>query len=402
MPAAETLVARYVNTGHVLTHMVTILYATAVLHLPAEFGFPYGEMLGYAGLGLILYGVAALPAGWIADRWSQAGMMIVFFLGIGFSSIYVGMADNKLNLIVGLSLLGTFAAIYHPVGIAWLIASCDRQGISMGINGFFGALGSALAAPFVGMMIDYASWRFAFVIPGIASLLIGLALWSCWKSGSVVDAKADRVASEPLETVAIRRAFIVLTLTMACAGFVYAGLTNTMPKIFEIGLDGQFATSYTQLGLYVGAVIGLSSLFGLVGGWMADRFSPRVTYIVFWLLAILPLFAIPSTGNSSLLSLMLIALSFITGFAAAENMLVARFTPFEWRSVAYGSKFVLTLGIGGLTVHLAGYLFDSTGSFDRMYLLLGMAAALATMSALLLPADRLGPTVADPVVGETA
>jgi hypothetical protein len=46
------------NAGHVFTHMLTILYATAVLYLPSKFDLSYGEMLGLSSVGLILFGVA--------------------------------------------------------------------------------------------------------------------------------------------------------------------------------------------------------------------------------------------------------------------------------------------------------------------------------------------------------
>ena len=55
------LVPLFSNAGHVCTHMFTILYATAVLHLPGEFGLPFGEMLALSSLGMVLYGVCALP-----------------------------------------------------------------------------------------------------------------------------------------------------------------------------------------------------------------------------------------------------------------------------------------------------------------------------------------------------
>ena len=67
------------NVGHSFSHMFTVLYATAVLYLPKVFDMPYGELLGLSSLGLVLFGVAALPAGWLADRWSQIGMMVIFF-----------------------------------------------------------------------------------------------------------------------------------------------------------------------------------------------------------------------------------------------------------------------------------------------------------------------------------
>ena len=384
VPSARAT-AVYSNIGHIITHMVTILYATAVLHLPGVFGLPYGEMLGLSSVGLVLYGVAALPAGWLGDRWSQVGMMIVFFAGIGLAALVTATATSTSQLFIGLSLLGLFASIYHPVGIAWLVANAQKQGMTLGINGVFGGLGSALAPIFVGLMIDNFSWREAFWIPGIASLAVGLGLWWTWRSGQVQDIRADRAPTPTPNSGSMKRVFIVLTLTMTCNGFVYAGLTHTMPKLFEIGLGAALATSYTEIGIYVGAVIGFASLSSLLGGWLADRFSPRAVYIVFWSLLTLPLFFITSFFGFGLVSIVTAVLIINTGFAAAENMLVAHYTPFEWRALAYGAKFVLALGVGGVTVHVAGNAFDAHGNFDFLYAAFGVAAALATAIALLLP-----------------
>ncbi|MGB1010211.1 MAG: MFS transporter [Thiolinea sp.] len=384
----EHLVALFSNSAHIITHMATILYATAVLHLPHEFGMNYGEMLGLASVGLILYGVAALPAGWLGDRWSQIGMMTIFFAGVGIATMIVGLAKTATQLYLGLSLIGLFAAIYHPVGIAWLIANTQKQGMTMGINGLCGGIGSAIAAPFVGLMIDYASWRHAFIVPGIISLLIGITMYLSWRSGSIADIKAEKSRQRTPEAHAQRRVFMILTLTMACTGFIYAGITHTMPKLFEQGLNSQLATSYTEVGLYVGFIVLIASLSSLFGGWLADKVSSRTTYITFWFIAILPLFFITRMTDVPLLMLVMTALACISGFAAAENILVARYTPFAWRSLAYGAKFVLALGIGGLTIQLAGRMFDGTGDFSQLYLLLGIAAILAAFSALLLPKEQ--------------
>ena len=49
------LVNVFSNFAHLNTHMFTILFATAVLHLPSVFDLPYGELLGLSSLGLVLY-----------------------------------------------------------------------------------------------------------------------------------------------------------------------------------------------------------------------------------------------------------------------------------------------------------------------------------------------------------
>ena len=376
------------NFGHMCTHMYTVLYATAVLYLPQVFDLPYGELLSLSSLGLVLYGVAALPAGWLGDRWSQVGMIVIFFLGIGAGAIVTGLADGPEMIFAGLTLIGLFAAIYHPVGIAWLVASARKQGMSLGINGVFGNAGNSVAPVFVGVMIDYFSWRIAFLIPGIVAVLAGIALFVAWRRGWVADARTDRVPQPPREPGDAYRVFVILTLTMACAGFVYAGLTNTMPKMFEIGLGDGLATSYTQIGLLVGVVSGSASAAGILGGWLADRFSARSIYVVFWMLQVPLLFVIATTTGATLLLVALLTLSFNLSFTAAENMLVAQYTPTRWRSLAYGAKFVLALGVAGLTVILAGWVFDSRGGFDLLYVWLGTAAIVAAIAGALLPGRR--------------
>ena len=387
----------FVSLGHTCTHMFTILYATAVLHLPSVFGLPYGELLALSSLGLILFGVGALPAGWLGDRWSQVGMMVIFFVGLGAGAVFTGLAQGPDGVFMGLTLIGLFASIYHPVGLAWLVASARKQGMALGINGVFGSVGSSLAPVFVGLMIDFGSWRAAFVGPGIVAIVIGLGLAWSWHQGWVGDIKSDVSPPPAPEAGTLKRVFIVLTLTMACSGFVYIGMINTMPKLFETGLGPVLAGSYTEIGLFVGAILGLSSIGSVLGGMLADRYSARSIYIVFWLALVIPLFSVTSLLGVGLLAVAALAVFLNVCFGAAENMLVARYTPFEWRSLAYGAKFVLALGVGGVTVHVAGNIYDATGGFHLLYVLFGGCAIVAGGCALLLPRGGPGWVVERPV-----
>ena len=165
----------FLNIGHFLDHLFLLVFATAAaLILTREWGMGYAELIPYATPGFIAFAACSIPAGWIADKWSREGMMIIFFIGIGLSSIATAATDTPLQMALGLFCIGVFAAIYHPVGLAMVVHGREKTGVPLAINGIFGNLGVASAALATGFLIDNIDWRSAFYIPGIISVLIGL------------------------------------------------------------------------------------------------------------------------------------------------------------------------------------------------------------------------------------
>ena len=102
-------------------HLLMLIFPTAVLAMEGTWGLGYAELLPLGFAGYLLFGLGALPAGWLADRWSSAWMMALFYLGSGAACILTGLAVGPWSLALGLTLIGLFASIYHPVAIAWLV-----------------------------------------------------------------------------------------------------------------------------------------------------------------------------------------------------------------------------------------------------------------------------------------
>jgi len=87
----------YLNLGHFLDHLFMLVFASvAALRLNSEWGMSYAELIPYATPGFIAFVVCAILAGWMADKWSREGMIVIFFIGIGASSLLAGMANNPL------------------------------------------------------------------------------------------------------------------------------------------------------------------------------------------------------------------------------------------------------------------------------------------------------------------
>ena len=106
----------FICAGHSIDHIFMLLFMAVIGATAAPFwGLSYGELALLFTPATVVFGLGGPLAGWLADRWSGPGMMTVFFVGIGASSIFTGFADSPAMLGAGLFLVGAFASIYHPV-----------------------------------------------------------------------------------------------------------------------------------------------------------------------------------------------------------------------------------------------------------------------------------------------
>src|ERR671936_2604073 len=100
----------FINLGHLLDHVVMLVFPTVVIALARDWQRPYSELLPLSLGGFIAFGVFAIPAGWLADHWSRYKMMALFFFVIGASLFLTGLAQAPWQIAVGLTLVGMFAA----------------------------------------------------------------------------------------------------------------------------------------------------------------------------------------------------------------------------------------------------------------------------------------------------
>src|SRR4051812_17037133 len=168
--AATQRTIAFLNWAHAIDHYVLLIFPTVVLSLEAFYGRPYAELIALGTPCFVAFGVFSLPAGWLADRWSRRNMMVVFYAGCGLSLIAAAFAPGTITLAIALFLLGMFAAIYHPVGMAMLIEASKARGRTLAFNGVCGNLGAALAAGVTALLAYWLDWRAAFLLPAVLCL----------------------------------------------------------------------------------------------------------------------------------------------------------------------------------------------------------------------------------------
>jgi MFS family permease len=384
----------FVNVGHTYAHLFMLLYPTVVLALEGTWGLGYAELLPLGVAGYFLFGIGALPAGWLADRWNSARLMMMFFVGTGAASILTGLAVGPWTLALGLTLIGLFASIYHPVAIAWLVGADDRPGRALGINGIYGAAGISGAALAAGLLAELINWRAAFVVPGTVCLLTGAWFALRLVAGKVVmERRSYRETKTQPSAVDARRGLFLLLGAMLFTGLIFQMMSVVMPKLFQARLGDIVGTGALAAGTLVSVVYGISAFGQYIGGILADRHDERSIYPVSYGIQVLVLLAALVTQNILLVVILAFSVTLQTGTATVENCLIARYTPAAWRATAYGMKFVLALGLSSLGVPLAAMIYGATGSFDGVFWALIACAAIAMAVGIVLPrTPRPAPT----------
>jgi MFS family permease len=373
--------------------MFMLLYPTVVLALEKSWGLSYGELLPLSLPGFILFGAAALPAGWLGDKWSEAGMLAVMFAGLGCSAIFTGLATGPWMIAVGLGAIGLFAAIYHPVGISMIVRASVNRGWALGVNGVYGSIGLAGAAFVAGALTDLIHWRAAFIVPGIVALGIGAAFALVVRGGRLGNPKVDRVPQPDVGRREMVSSFIALALASVCTGIIFNATSVALPKLFAERMH-MFGGREIGVGGFVSLVYLLGGLSQLLGGLLADRYALRRIYLVSYVLQVPALALAASLSNLPLLMASIVMVVLQLGAVPVESSLYARYSPSRWRSTSFGVKFVISLGVSSVAVPLAAVIHESSGGFFWLFALLSALALVVGGVALFLPSDRLEHTAA--------
>ena len=374
------------NLGHFYIHLFTAFYAVIVLQLERDWRMPYEELLRLWFWGSLMVGVMALPAGRLGDRFTARVMMTVYFIGMGSASIVCGLIDGPSAMAAGLVALGVFAAIYHPIGIPWLIRNAQGgAGKVLAVNGIFGSIGTGGAGIVAGGLIAGFGWRAAFIVPGILCLATGLAMLYCVVTGRLSSAPPSKVSQVPQSRGDALRVYLVLLIAMFFGGILYNVMQNGLPKVFSEELRGLIGDGPMMAGLLTSCVFVSGGIMQLVGGFLADRFALNRVYLLCWFCQMIFVTLTATIGGVGLVGIAALAIMANVASQPAENMMLARYAPERHHGLAFGLKFVLSFLTGPIAIALITFVREQTGSMFWLFTGLGIAGVVVVVSILALP-----------------
>ncbi|MGE0258210.1 MAG: MFS transporter [Alphaproteobacteria bacterium] len=412
MPDRDRLHFLLLNVGHFLDHMFTLLFATvAALALTREWGMSYADLLKYATPGFFAFGVFAYPAGWIADKWSREGMMVAFFCGIGAASILTGLSQTPLQIGIGLFAIGVFAAIYHPVGLAIVVAKWKNTGMRIAVNGVWGNLGVASAALVAGYLIDHGGWRIAFIVPGAFAILVGVAYAALRRREIAADHGKPKTATAAVAAAGMRpsltgvllRVSVIVFVTTAISSIVFQSTTFALPKIFAerlqsvgtslAGALGGQADLATVIGSLAFVVFAVASMAQLVVGSLLDRYGPRPVFMTAAAIQVVFFAAMPAVQNWAALAVSLGFMLGAFGQIPINDYMIGKMAQGEARARVYAIRYVVSFTALAAALPLIALVYEGWG-FDTLFRLLAVTAFVIFIAVSLLPRRIPAPAAA--------
>ena len=371
----------FMNLGHFFDHMLILIYATAVISISIEFDKSYGEILVIATPGFFLYGCMSMPFGWMGDRKGRHGLMALFFIGIGLATVLTAFSTSIWHIGFGLTAIGFFAAIYHPVGIPMLIQGIDRPGKKLGVNGVFGNMGVAAAPLVVGALVATYGWRGAFIAPGVACIIIGFLFWKLVPVDTPPKPKDNKSGKAFGEFMpGWRRVLIIIGIITLVAGFIFSSTTVSLPKLFqERFIDAvQGDLGFTALASLVYAC---ASFAQIAAGHAVDKFSAKTLLIGLLCGQMIALPVMALTEGPTLFFAALFAMSCVFGQIPIIDTIITRYVPDTHRGRVLSIKYLLNLGVGAMAIPVIASLHTWGDGFSTLFQFLGAIAIIMAVAA---------------------
>ena len=348
-----------------------------------DLGWTRGELGIAVGVYFVVSALATFIAGRIADRASPRVLLnagvTVSAIGIGLMSL-VSQPWHPVLFYGVLFAFGNGATSLVPVGVMVTRAFATRTGLVNSVIASGVSVGQLVIIAALAVVLASIGWRSIFLLLAAVQLaLVPLLLFTLPAHA------AQRIATAPAEGMSVAQALRMPKLWLLLAIYAICGLDDFFVATHVVA----FAQDRGVGALFAGnllALMGLTALIGVLAtGVISDRFGPIGTTAASFA-ARVAVFALIALDQSRL-SITIFALVFGATFlmtAPLTVLFVRDHFGLKHLGALIGLITMVHQIFGGIGAYGGALIFDTTGSYNTAFAIVGIASAIALVLTLLL------------------
>lgn len=328
------------SLGWMLDSMDVMLYALVLGEVQKEIHLSSALAGAMMSATLVSAAVGGIGLGWVADRFGRTRALTASVLIYSVATTLCGFTHTSTQLLLcrlllGLGMGGEWAAGAALVAETW---SAEHRGKALSLMQSSWAVGYALGALVVALVMPHFGWRAVFFV-GIVPALV--ALWIRRHLHEPMVWKKARVPSVPLGQLfhgSLGYSMLVCVTMNAASLFAWWGLFTWIPRYLSMSLEeGGRGMSVVQTSAWT-IVMQVGTFLGYVSfGFLAAGFGRKRTYIGYLIIAaaMVPLFAF--VRNPLLLLVLGPLVGFFgSGYFSGFSMISSELFPTALRGSAMG------------------------------------------------------------------
>ncbi|UHQ98186.1 MFS transporter (plasmid) [Natrinema zhouii] len=403
-------ITRFVMISHAVVHTYELSIPILMVIWLSDFGLSTAILGTAVAIGYGLFGIGALPAGVLVDKFGSRELVLVCLAGMGGSFLLLSVAQGIVTITIAICVWGMAASVYHPAGLSLLSTGVEQRGTGFAYHGIAGNFGIAFGPLLTAILLLFFDWRYVtalLVVPAALALLYAMsasfdetaAVQTEVNGGKSTDNKPMSLSkfvtdSRSLFTLGFSIAIVVVMMN----GLFYRGtltflpdvLSNFVPDIAEqlqlFDPDSPMAKEFNPASyLYAGLLmIGMGGQY--VGGKLTDRIRTETGLaIIFISLAVVTVLFVPAAqaGAAPLLIISALLGFLLFSLQPMYQATIAEYSPPGDRGLSYGYTYLGVFGVGAAGAAIAGYLL-SVVTVGMTFIALAVFPTMGAVLAILL------------------
>jgi Sugar phosphate permease len=370
-------------------------FAVVLKQLMAQFHTGRGEVSLSQSITSIAGGITGIFVGRILHRHSPRRFMLWGTIISGFCTLLLSLAHSLLFLYVFFLIGGVAGAFSNAIAVFTVLSRwfTRKWGTAIGIAMAGGGIGSIIIQPLVGIIAQNYGWQATYLFAGSLVLAVNVPLILFVLKDSPESKGLLPDGDKPGETAGLLNGKIVVqpsakltntdrnnplfiylknpSLWLMGISFAFVAIGSSAITTQEVSFLTDMHVSDTVAATARGITLGIGAISALASGWLADRLISRYVTILFFFLSMLGmLILIPAVSMSQIWPFVII---YGLGIGAGGTLL-----PIVTRDIFGAGDFsamfgfvIVLLAVGNsVGAPLAGFMYDATGSYHRVFVII--------------------------------